>query len=61
MKTETKIMTDVATKALHEEWRELTIRLRDDAKRQIAEQRKMKANLQQWYNRYQAGESVAKA
>jgi hypothetical protein len=49
MKSETTIMTDEATQALHEEWRQLTIRLRDDAKRQIIEQRKMQANLQQWY------------
>jgi hypothetical protein len=49
MKAETTIMTDEATQAPHEEWHELTIRLRDDTQRQIAEQRKMQASLQQWY------------
>ena len=49
MKSETTIMTDEATQSLHEEWRELTIRLRDDIQRQIIEQRKMQTNLQQWY------------
>jgi hypothetical protein len=49
MKAETTIMTEDATQVLHEEWHELTIRLRDDMHRQIAEQRKMQANLQQWY------------
>jgi len=49
MKANTTIMTAEATQVLHEEWHELTIRLRDDMQRQIAEQRKMQVNLQQWY------------
>jgi hypothetical protein len=35
MKSGTTIMTDATTQALHEEWRELTIRRHDDAKRHV--------------------------
>jgi hypothetical protein len=42
-------MIDETTQTPQEEWREYTVRLRDDIKRQIIEQRKMQANLQQWY------------
>ena len=42
-------MTAETTQTPQEVWREFTIRFRDDTKRQIIEQRKMQANLQQWY------------
>ena len=34
----------------HQEWPALTVRLRDDTKRQIAELEQMQADLQQWYS-----------
>jgi hypothetical protein len=34
----------------HQEWHALTVRLRDDTKRQIAELEQMQADLQQWYS-----------
>jgi hypothetical protein len=49
MKSEMTIMTEEATQKLHEEWHELTIRLRDGVQRQIVKQITMQADLQQWY------------
>ena len=34
----------------HQEWHALTVRLRDDTKRQIAELEQMQADLEQWYS-----------
>jgi hypothetical protein len=34
----------------HQKWHALTVRLRDDTKRQIAELEQMQADLQQWYS-----------
>ena len=34
----------------HQEWHALTVRLRDDTKRQIVDLKKMQADLQQWYS-----------
>ena len=42
-------MAEETTQTPQEEWRAYTVRLRDDTKRQIIEQKKMQANVQQWY------------
>jgi hypothetical protein len=42
-------MAEETTQTPQEEWRDYTVRLRDDTKRQIIEQKNMQANLQQWY------------
>ena len=34
----------------HQEWHALTVRLRHDTKRQIAELEQLQADLQQWYS-----------
>jgi hypothetical protein len=50
-------MTDETTQAPQEDWGAFTKRLRDDTKRQIAEQKKTQDDVKKWYGRKPGGVS----